>query len=80
MSLVPTIAFYNIGNFSNFKNYINGTLANTTTAAGGPDAISGLLNGPNSFGDHDINRYQRGSGTSNIGGARSTEFQLRLNF
>jgi hypothetical protein len=80
MSLVPTIAFYNLGNFSNFKNYINGTLANTTTAAGGTDALSGLLNGPNTFGDHDINRYQRGSGTSNIGGARSTEFQLKLNF
>ena len=80
MSLVPAIAFYNVGNFSNFKNYINGTLANTTTAAGGDTALSGLLNGPNSFVDHDLNRSQRGSGTSNIGGPRTTEFQLKLNF
>jgi len=80
MSLVPTIAFYNIGNFSNFTNYNNGTLANTTTAAGGSAALSGLLNGPNSFADHDINRSQRGSGTSNIGGPRTTEFQLKFNF
>lgn len=75
MSLVPAIAFYNVGNFSNFKDYGNGTLANTTTGSS-----SGLLNGPNGFADHDINRSQRGSGTSNIGGARSTEFQLKLNF
>jgi hypothetical protein len=78
MSLVPGIAFYNVGNFSNFRDYINGTLANTTTAQGG--ALSGLLNGPNSFADHDLNRVQRGSGTSDIGGPRTTEFQLRLNF
>ncbi|QNI37402.1 TonB-dependent receptor [Edaphobacter albus] len=80
MSLVPAIAFYNIGNFSNFKNYNNGTLANTTTASGGAAALSGLLNGPNTFADHDLNRSQRGSGTSNIGGPRTTEFQLKLNF
>jgi hypothetical protein len=75
MSLVPAIAFYNVGNFSNFKDYVNGTLANTTTGSS-----SGLLNGPNGFADHDKNRVQRGSGTSNIGGPRSTEFQLKLNF
>ena len=75
MSLVPAIAFYNVGNFSNFKNYENGTLANTTTGSS-----SGLLNGPNSFLDHDQNRVQRGSGTSDIGGPRSAEFQLKLNF
>jgi hypothetical protein len=78
VSLVPGIAFYNVGNLSNFKDYIDGTLANTTTAQGG--ALSGLLNGPSSFADHDLNRVQRGSGTSDIGGPRTTEFQLRLNF
>jgi hypothetical protein len=75
LSLVPGIAFYNVANFSNFKDYQNGTLANTTTGNS-----SGLLNGPSSFIDHDQNRVQRGSGTSDIGGPRSTEFQLRLNF
>jgi hypothetical protein len=80
MTLVPGIAFYNIGNLSNFRDYTNGTIANTTTALGGPTALSGLLNGPNTFADHDLLRAQRGSGTSNIGGPRTTEFQLKLNF
>jgi hypothetical protein len=75
LSLVPGIAFYNVGNFSNFHDYSDGTLANTTTGNS-----SGLLNGPNTFADHDINRVQRGSGTSDIGGPRTTEFQLKLNF
>lgn len=75
MSLVPTVAFYNIGNFSNFSDYSNGTLANTTTGSS-----SGLLNGPNSFLDHEINRIQRGSGTYAAGAPRTTEFQLKLNF
>ncbi|MBB5344581.1 TonB-dependent receptor [Tunturibacter empetritectus] len=82
LSLVPSIAFYNVGNFSNFTDYVNGGLANTTTA-GGPTATasqSGLLNGPNGFSDHAPQRVQRGSGTSDIGGPRSTEFQLKLNF
>ncbi len=46
LSLVPGIAFYNVGNFSNFRDYSNGTLANTTTGG-----TSGLLNGPNGFAD-----------------------------
>ena len=72
---MPGIAFYNVTNFANFKAYENGTLANTTTGAS-----SGLLNGPNSFADHDQNRVQRGSGTSDIGGPRTAEFQLKLDF
>jgi hypothetical protein len=73
--LVPAIAFYNVANFSNFSDYVNGTLANTTTGGS-----TGLLNGPNNFVGHDQNRVQRGAGTSDIGGPRSTEFQLRLEF
>lgn len=75
MSLVPAIAFYNMGNFSNFKDYIDGTLQNTSNGPAG-----GYLNGSNTFSDHDANRVQRGTGTSDIGGPRSTEFQLKLNF
>jgi len=79
MTLLPAIAFYNVGNFSNFNEYVAAAgstlLANTTT--GGSD---GLLNGPNTFLSHDQKRVQRGSGTSDIGGPRSTEFQLKLNF
>jgi len=81
MSLVPAIAFYNVGNFSNFKDYLDGTLDNVfTAAANGGTAPSGALNGPNTFADHDQNRVQRGSGTSDIGCARTAEFQLKLNF
>jgi len=75
MSLVPSVAFYNVGNFSNFHDYSDGTLADTTTGNS-----SGLLNGPNTFLDHEQKRVQRGSGTSDIGGPRTTEFQLKLNF
>ncbi|MDQ2832318.1 MAG: carboxypeptidase regulatory-like domain-containing protein [Acidobacteriota bacterium] len=74
LSIVPGIAFYNVGNFSNFVNYTDGTLANVFNGGS-----SGQLNGPNSFSDHS-NRLQRGSGTSDIGGPRSAEFQLKLNF
>jgi hypothetical protein len=79
MSLVPGIAFYNVGNFSNFKDYLDGTLDNVDTAQNG-GVPSGLLNGPNTFAGHDQNRVQRGSGTSDIGGPRTAEFQLKLNF
>lgn len=79
LSLVPTIAFYNVGNFSNFNDYTAAAgatlLANTNTGGSG-----GLLNGPNTFTAHDQKRVQRGSGTSDIGGPRSMEFQLKLNF
>ena len=74
LSLVPGISFYNVGNFSNFHDYGDGTLANVVNGAS-----SGQLNGPNSFADHS-NRLQRGSGTSDIGAPRSAEFQLKLNF
>jgi hypothetical protein len=79
MMLLPAIAFYNVGNFSNFNEYVAAAgstlLANTSTGGSG-----GLLNGPNNFVAHDQKRVQRGSGTSDIGGPRSTEFQLKLNF
>lgn len=85
MTLVPAVAFYNLGNFANFKDYENGGLLNTTNASvkQGPIAdatASGSLNGPNGFADHDSQRVQRGAGTSDIGGPRSLEFQLKLNF
>jgi hypothetical protein len=75
VALVPGIAFYNVGNFSNFKDYFDGTLSNIYTGG-----TSGLLNGPNTFAGHDANRVQRGSGTSDIGGPRTAEFQIKLDF
>ena len=82
MSLEPAIAFYNAGNFSNFSAFTSGTLVNTTSAnapvAG--DRSAGSLNGPTGFANYESQRIQRGSGTTDIGGPRSTEFQLKLNF
>ncbi len=81
LSLEPAIAFYNVANFSNFNPFTTSTLVNTTTA-GDPTGInsSGFLNGTSGFGDYEQNRIQRGSGTTDIGGPRSAEFQLKLNF
>jgi hypothetical protein len=79
VSLEPVIAFYNIGNLSNFKQFPFG--------AGGAELLTGgagSFNGPNPSSGVNSNlesvRIQRGSGTFNQGGPRSTEFQLKLNF
>ena len=36
--------------------------------------------GPNNYATLDANRAQRGSGTYDQGGPRTTEFQLKVNF
>ncbi len=69
LSIEPAIAFYNVGNFSNFNSL--------PVASGVLDG--GGVNGP-SAGVLESQRVQRGSGTSDQGGPRSTEFQLKLNF
>lgn len=69
LSLEPAVAFYNIGNFSNFNSL--------PVASGILDG--GGVNGP-SAGLLESQRVQRGSGTADQGGPRTTEFQLRLNF
>lgn len=69
LSIEPAIAFYNVGNFSNFSPL--------PVASGVLD--TGGINGPIA-GQLEAQRVQRGSGTSDQGGARSTEFQLKLNF
>jgi Carboxypeptidase regulatory-like domain len=75
LSLEPSVAFYNVANFANYSGPANGILLNTTDAG-----ISGFLNGPSSFADRGQFRTERGSGTFNLGGPRTTEFQLKLNF
>lgn len=69
LSLEPAIAFYNVGNFSNF-----------TPFAGTLDGGSGSVNGPNTPGELYARRIVRGNGTFDQNAPRSTEFQLRLNF
>ncbi len=79
LSLEPAIAFYNVANFSNFIAFPIG--------AGGAELLTGgagTFNGPNPSSGVNSNlesvRVQRGSGTFDQGGPRSTEFQLKLNF
>jgi hypothetical protein len=75
VSLVPSVAFYNVGNFANYSGPTNGILLNSADAG-----TSGFLNGPSTFADRGQFRTERGSGTFNLGGPRTTEFQLKLNF
>jgi hypothetical protein len=77
MSLEPAIAFYNIGNFSNFG-IVSGQLLTQTNV--GPTGAPGFLNGPDTPAVADANRTQRGSGTFDAGGPRSIEYQLKFNF
>jgi Carboxypeptidase regulatory-like domain len=78
MSLEPAIAFYNVGNFSNFGR-LSGILL-SQTSVGGPTGVAGFLNGPNTPAVADSVRTQRGSGTFDQGGPRSIEYQLKFNF
>ena len=77
MSLEPAIAFYNVGNFSNFG-IVSGQLLTQTNV--GPFGAPNFLNGPDTPAVADGNRTQRGSGTFDAGGPRSIEYQLKFNF
>ncbi len=82
LSLTPKIAFYNVGNLSNFSAY-TGTLQNTTTAGGTYNSTSngsGYITGPNSFATQSSFRTYRGVGTFSQGAPRQTEFQLTATF
>ncbi len=77
--LEPKIAFYNVGNFSNF----GGNSGNPAVSPFGGDlgqTGSGSLNGPAGFQDYNNVRVVRQSGTYDQGAPRTTEFQLRLSF
>lgn len=75
ISLIPSVAFYNVANFANYTGPSSGILLNQADAG-----TSGYYNGPNTFSDRGQYRTERGSGTFNLGGPRTTEFQLKLNF
>ena len=82
LSLTPKIAFYNVGNLSNFGAY-SGTLQNTTTAGGTFNSTSsgaGFVTGPNTFATQSAQRTYRGVGTFSQGAPRQTEFQLTATF
>lgn len=80
LSLEPAIAFYNVGNLSNFSNF-TATLQNTTTAGGILNTTGqGYVTGPNSFPVLAAKRQLRGAGTFSQGAPRQAEFQLKVNF
>ena len=82
LALTPKIAFYNVGNLSNFAS-TTGTLQNTTTAGGTFNSGSGgagFVTGPNNFGTYSAGRTYRGVGTFSQGAPRQTEFQLTATF
>lgn len=79
LSLEPGVAFYNVGNFANYGTQ-SGVLLNTADAGGDQNSQLGYLSGINSYAALNSSRVQRGSGTFDQGGPRSTEFQLKLNF
>jgi len=79
LSITPAVAFYNVFNFSNFSGF-SGTLLNVNSTGGATNTVPGYASGPNSYATLDANRTQRGSGTFDQGGPRTTEFQLKLNF
>ena len=74
-TLIPSVAFYNVANFANYGANPSGTLLNAADAG-----TTGYVNGPSSFVDKGQFRTERGSGTFNLGGPRTAEFQLKLNF
>jgi hypothetical protein len=78
-SLEPGVAMYNAANFANWGS-TSGTLYNQADA--GPDGSGayGQVNGINAFDFKNQSRVQRGSGTYDQGGSRSTEWQLKFNF
>ena len=80
LSLEPVIAFYNIANLANYSNDNSGILENTTSAGGSVNSDGGYVSGLDTYSTLNANRVQRGSGTFDQGGPRTTEFQLKLNF
>ena len=78
LSLEPSIAFYNLANFSNFGT-LTTTLLNTTSAGAVSSSTSSVV-GVNNFNTLSSNRLQRGAGTADAGAPRSVEYGLKLNF
>jgi hypothetical protein len=80
VSIEPSITIYNIGNFANFGNFGNQQSGVLADVSRDPTSLAGYLNGPNDFSTRDGVRLQRGSGSNDIGGPRTMEFQLKFNF
>jgi hypothetical protein len=80
LAIVPGIAFYNVGNFSNFGSF-GGVLYNVNTAGGTTyNGTSGVTGQNNFVAQSSGHRTLRGSGTFDQAGPRSAEFLLRVEF
>jgi hypothetical protein len=79
LSLEPSIAFYNVGNFANYGNFTT-TLLNVNSAGGAISNGTSSVVGLNNFNTLSSNRTQRGAGTFDAGAPRSVEYGLKLNF
>ena len=75
-TLEPGVSMYNVANFGNYtlNNYDSEMLNNPGTND------TNYPNGPFDYSTKDGNRVTRGSGTFDVGDARSTQFSLKLTF
>lgn len=78
-TLEPGIAFYNVGNFSNFGGG-GGNPAVAPYAGNLGTSTAGNVNGPNTFATQNTSRVVRQTGTYDQGAPRTTEFQLKFTF
>jgi hypothetical protein len=78
-SLEPGVAMYNAANFANWGG-TTATLVNQSDAGSDGSGAAGYVNGINGYDFKNQTRTQRGSGTFDQGGPRSTEWQLKFNF
>lgn len=79
VSIEPEISMYNVANFANWGG-ASGTLIDVADAGSDGSGAYSYVNGTNGFELKNQNRTQRGAGTFDQGGPRSTEFSLKLNF
>jgi hypothetical protein len=91
LSIVPTVAAYNVFNMSNFGG-LSGVLLNSGDSSGtgnicAPTSTNcsgilntGHLNGPNNVAIANTYRTQRGAGVFDQGAPRTIEFQLKINY
>jgi Carboxypeptidase regulatory-like domain len=78
-TLEPAVAIYNVANYAAWSGP-DGTLLNLSNAGSDGSGAYSYANGTNGFDLKNQNRVQRGAGTFDQGGPRSTEFQMKLNF
>jgi hypothetical protein len=80
VSLEPQVTMYNVTNMANFTTLAGQLISQNDNGGASVGATNNYLNGPNNGDVANGVRTQRGSGTNDQGGPRSTEFDLKLVF